>query len=54
MEKKRFFEISRSSLVEIDNQIEISLVIEYLKKDDIPLLEHYLEQSFRMLCRMVE
>jgi four helix bundle protein len=31
-EKKRFYEISRSSLVEVDTQFEISLILEYLQK----------------------
>lgn len=52
-EKKRFLEISRSSLVEIDTQIEISFVIEYLKKADIKELENYLERIFMMLTGMI-
>ena len=52
-EKKRFFEISRSSLVEIDTQIEISLVIQYLQKNEINELEKYLERTFMMLCKMI-
>ena len=53
-EKKRFLEVSRSSLVEIDTQIEISLVIDYIKKDEIRELENYLERSFMMLSKMIE
>lgn len=30
LEKKRFYEIARSSIVEIDTQIEIALLNEYL------------------------
>lgn len=45
-EKKRFFEISRSSLVEIDTQVEISLIIEYLKKGEIGDLEKYIWKGF--------
>ncbi len=41
LEKKRFYEISRSSLVEVDTQFEISLVLEYLQKNDIAKLESY-------------
>ncbi|HEX7754939.1 MAG TPA: four helix bundle protein [Niabella sp.] len=54
VEKKRFYEISRSSLVEVDTQIEISLILEYLKKDEILKLEEYLESIFRMLSKMIE
>lgn len=31
-EKLRFYEISRSSVVEVDTQFEISLILDYLKK----------------------
>ncbi len=52
-EKKRFYEISRSSLVEIDTQIEISLILDYIKKDEIDQLEVYLESTFKMLSKMM-
>ncbi|MGC4235366.1 MAG: four helix bundle protein [Niabella sp.] len=52
-EKKRFYEISRSSLVEIDTQIEIPLILEYLKKNEILKLEEYLESVFKMLSKMI-
>ena len=32
-EKRRFYEVSRSSVVEIDTQFEISLKLEYITKD---------------------
>lgn len=54
LEKKRFFEISRSSLVEIDTQIEVSLEIGYLKKNEITLFENYLERIFMMLSKMID
>jgi four helix bundle protein len=53
-EKKRFYEISRSSLVEIDTQIEIALIIEYLQTNQIKQLEEYLESSFKMLSKMIQ
>lgn len=53
-EKKRFLEISRSSLVEIDTQLEISLIIEYIKNEQIKELESYLERTFMMLTKMME
>lgn len=52
-EKKRFYEIARSSLVEADTQLEISLVLEYLQKKDIEKLENYLESVFKMLSKMI-
>jgi four helix bundle protein len=52
-EKKRFYEISRSSLVEVDTQIEISLVLDYLQRKEIEKLESYLESVFKMLSKMI-
>lgn len=47
IEKNRFFEISRSSLVEIDNCMVACLVLEYIVQDDLfeiePRLENYLK-----------
>ncbi len=52
-EKIRFYEVSRSSLVEVDTQFEISLILEYLKKGQIGELEKYLESTFRMISKMI-
>jgi four helix bundle protein len=52
-EKKRFYEIARASLVEIDTQIEISLMLEYLRKENIVDFEKYEESVFRMLSKMI-
>jgi four helix bundle protein len=52
-EKKRFYEISRSSLVEIDTQFEIAIILEYYKKGQMQELEQYLESTFRMLSKMI-
>ena len=52
-EKARFYEISRSSVVEIDTQIEISLALDYFVKDQIHELEQYLESVFRILSKMI-
>jgi four helix bundle protein len=53
-EKKRFYEIARSSLVEIDTQIEASLLLEYINQESIKELEKYLESAFRMLSTMIK
>jgi len=52
-EKRRFYEMSRSSLVEVDTQVEISLLLNYLKKNEIADLESYLESIFKMLSKMI-
>ncbi|HEX4374405.1 MAG TPA: four helix bundle protein [Puia sp.] len=53
LEKKRFYEISRSSAVEIDTQFEIALSLGYLENIQINNLENYLESVFRMLSKMI-
>lgn len=53
-EKKRFYEISRSSLVEMDTQFEIAIILEYYKTGKMQELEQYLESTFRMLSKMIE
>lgn len=52
-EKKRFYEVARSSLVEVDTQIEICLFLAYLSKDNITELEKNIESVFRMLSKMI-
>lgn len=52
-EKIRFFEISRSSAVEIDTQFEIVLILQYVKNDQIKQLEQYLESVFRMISKLI-
>ena len=52
-EKKRFYEISRSSLVEVDTQMEICLLLEYVKNENLLGLEKHSESVFRMLSKMI-
>src|SRR4051812_34728786 len=53
-EKRRFFEISRSSKVEKDTQIEIAIELEYIQKNQIAELEIYLGRVFIMLTKMMD
>jgi len=53
-ERRRFYEISRSSGVEIDTQFEIALLLNYINCDHINDLRNYLESLFRMLSKMIE
>ena len=52
-EKKRFYEISRSSLVEIDTQIEISILLNYIDQEQIIKLKEYVLSIFRMLSKII-
>jgi four helix bundle protein len=52
-EKKRFYEISRASVVGIDTQVEISLVLGYVQKEQVTEIEKYGESVFGMLSKMI-
>jgi four helix bundle protein len=53
-EKKRFYEVARNSIVEIDTQIEIAANLKYLQNIDIRPLEGHIISVFRILCKMIE
>src|SRR3954454_20724475 len=53
-DRRRFYEISRSSGVEVDTQFEIALLLGYIKPEQTNDLKNYLESFFRMLSKMIE
>lgn len=53
VERKRFFEISRSSLVELDSQFEISEKLELLKNIDKGHLSSLLNIVFAQLSNLI-
>lgn len=53
-ERIRFYQIARSSLVEIDTQIEIALELGYLSKTDIVNLAEITNKVFAMLTNMMK
>ena len=52
-DRKRFYEISRGSLVEVSTQFEIAVLLEYKQDTQLIALENYLESVFRMLSKMI-
>lgn len=52
-EKCRFFEVSRSSLVELDTQVEISVVLDYLNEQKIKGLKPTAESVFKILSKLI-
>lgn len=52
-EKKRFFEVSRSSLVEVDNCFEAAIMLEYHKSADITHIVPKLESGLKMLTALI-
>lgn len=51
-ESSRFYEIARSSLVELDTHIEISIIVGYLEPKDITEIELLTNEVFAMLTAM--
>lgn len=52
-ERKRFYEIARSSLVEVDTQLELSFVLKFLSKKDLKISSELLNEIFAMLSKMI-
>ncbi len=52
-EKKRFYEIARSSAVEVDTHFEIAITLEFYKKGQLTTLEQNLVSVFRILSKMI-
>lgn len=52
-ERKRFYEIARSSLVEIDAALDIAVSLNYFTKAEIEELGNIMIRCFQMLTKMV-
>lgn len=53
IERIRFYEISRSSIVEIDSQIEIAILLGFVTKNKIQNLEVLIGKLFKMITGMI-
>jgi four helix bundle protein len=54
VERKRFYEIARSSLVEVDNHIEIAKELNYLNPELINQFGEKLNELFAKLSKFIE
>jgi len=52
-DRKRFYRISRSSLVELDTQVDISINLNYLNNKDTKKIEKLANEVFAMLSNML-
>ena len=52
-EKKRFLDISRASLVEIDTQLEISIMLHYCAEAELVSINELLNKSFAMTTKLI-
>jgi four helix bundle protein len=53
LERRRFYEISRSSLVEVDTQLEISLGLKYIEPNSLPEISEKLNHLFAKLTGLI-
>lgn len=54
VERKRFLEIARGSLVEIDAALETAVDLEYFTTDKLEHIGSLLNRSFAMLSKMID
>lgn len=52
-ERKRYYEISRGSIIEIDAAIDIAYELKYLQLINLDLLKQSMVQCFKMLTGMI-
>lgn len=53
VERKRFYEISRASLVELDTQIEMAIELKMLNKNSIIDLEELMNHNFALISKLI-
>ena len=54
IEKSRFFEIARSSLVELDAQIEVSIKLNFVQRADLRTLSEKMNSTFSLLTGLIK
>ena len=52
-ERKRFFEISRGSLIEVDTAMDVAVDLMYCSAQDLQVLGEKLIQTFKILCGLI-
>lgn len=53
IERRRFYEISRGSLIEIDTVLDIAQELEYFKREDLAQTGELIVKTFQMLSKMI-
>ena len=53
IERKRFYEVSRGSVVEIDAILETAVDLNYYKEDQLGVIAELLNKCFAMLTNMI-
>ena len=53
IERRRFYEISRGSVIEIDTVLDIATELEYFKKEDLMQTGELIIKTFKILSKMI-
>ena len=53
IERRRYYEISRGSIVEVDTILDIAEELEYFKKEDLSQTGNLIIKTFQMLSKMI-
>ena len=52
-ERKRFYEIARGSIIEIDTALDIAVELNYATKEKLKELGQFMVRSFQMISKMI-
>ena len=52
-ERKRYYEVARGSIIEIDAALDVSAELQYCKKEHLQPLGSLLQRTFSMLSKML-
>lgn len=52
-ERKRFYEVSRGSVIEVDTAFDIACSLNYCTNQDLATLGTYLIKTFKILCGLI-
>jgi four helix bundle protein len=53
IERRRYYEISRGSIIEVDTILDIAEELEYFKKEDLTQTGDLIIKTFQMLSKMI-
>ena len=53
VERKRFYEISRGSLIEVDTAFDVACKLNYFSEEQIQTLGEKLIKTFKILCGLI-
>ena len=53
IERRRFYEISRGSLIEVDTIFDVAVTLGYIKKEELEQTGMLIVKTFQMLSKMI-